>query len=191
MINKILAGILATGLLISCGDKKGTRNSSETEAIAAEPIIIANPLKVSLNAIVDKDDTIQVFYRFDLNSDYNSMHVVNAIVKGSNVAQNINFDIPTDQKIADIRIDLGTNKDQEKIQIKNFNMQFEGRSFNAKDTLFFQYFYPNEFIDYDRKTSTAKLQEKDGKYDPIFMPRPVFETEMQKIITPITTNTSK
>jgi|GEM_PF-1148264 len=185
-MNKILYGVLITSFLISCGDNKGERSKSEeTNDQAAAPIVITDPLKVSLNAIIPKDDTIEVYYRFDPKANFESMYVVNAPVKGQDSAQNVVFDLPTDKKIYDFRIDFGSNKEQSDIQIKNFNMQYKGNSFNVKDTLFFQYFWNNEFIDYTRNKAIAKPKSVNGNYDPIFMPRETFSFEIDKLFNPI------
>ena len=180
MMNKILSTVLISGLLISCGEKK----TEEKEQVAEPTAVITNPIKVSLNAIVPKDDTLQIYYRFDPKSNFESMYVVNAVVKGSDIAQDITFDIPSDKSVSDFRIDLGNNKDQSPIEIKNFNMSFEGKSFNVKDTLFYQYFQNNEFIEYTRDKAIAKPISISGNYDPIFMPREVFSYEVQKLFAP-------
>lgn len=183
MMNKILFGFLITSALISCGDKKD--KNTENDASSTEtPVVITNPLKVTLDAIVPKDDTLEIYYRFDSNSDFEAMYMINAAVKGNDSTQNITFDLPTDKKIYDFRIDFGNNKDQSEIQIKNFNMQFKGASFNVKDTLFYQYFLNNEFIDYTRAKAIAKPKQVNGAYDPIFMPREVFAMEVEKLFNP-------
>lgn len=182
-MNKVLFGVLISSTLISCGDNKKSdskTNESPTEA----PVVITNPLKVTLDAIIPKDDTLEIYYRFDPNTDFEAMYMINSVVKGHDSIQNITFDLPTDKKIYDFRIDFGTNKDQSPIEIKNFNMQYQGTSLNVKDTLFFQYFQNNEYIDYTRDKAIAKPKVVNDNYDPIFMPREVFATEVEKLFNP-------
>ncbi|WP_413533397.1 hypothetical protein [Empedobacter brevis] len=187
-MNKILYGVLISSFLISCGDKKGERSkSNESNGDTVVPVVITDPLKISLNAIISKDDTLEVYYRFEPNANFESMYVVSTPVVGKDSAQNIVFDLPTDKKPYDFRIDFGNNKEQSDIQIKNFNMQYKGNSFNVKDTLFYQYFWNNEFIDYTRNKAIVKPKSVNGTYDPIFMPREVFATEVNKLFNPIPT----
>ena len=184
MMNKILLSVLILSFFVACSDKKNEEsNPVENEAVK----VITDPLKVTLDAIVPQDDTLQIYYRFDSAMDFESMNMVSAFVKGDDSVQSIVFDLPTDPKIADFRIDFGNNQSQDEIAIKNLKLQYRANNFEAKDTLFYQYFWNNEFIDYQRDKAIAKPIMKDGKYDPIFLPREVFATTISTLYNPIAT----
>lgn len=176
MIRKIISCVLVLIALISCSDKSGKAAENEVVSVKEDPLV------VTLNAIVKEDDTLQVYYRFDPTTDFLAEQVVTSVVKGSENPQNVVFNVPTDDPLADFRIDFGTNKSQKEIEIKDFKMQYKGKAFNAKDTLFYQYFWNNESIEYNREKAVAKPVIKGTNYDPIFMPREVLMTEIQKIL---------
>ncbi len=176
MINKnaiILFGALM--ILFSC--KKETK--IDTEAIT-KPI---ETFKVELDLVVQEDDSLELFYKEFSDDDWKSYHVVTSPVKGSAFVQQVLFNLPENVVPSEIRLDFGTNKNQKPIAIKNFKMDYYEKSFQAKDTLFYQYFNPNEQIKYDRKTAIATpIYTKGVTYDPLFIPREVLLVEIQKLI---------
>ncbi|MDH1882754.1 hypothetical protein ACTS9V_06030 [Empedobacter falsenii] len=163
----------------SCNDKKERSKESDD---STEDAVIVPGIKVTINAIVPQSDTLQIYYRLNPTEDYISKQSVNAIVNGSDSAQNIIFNIPGNDKITDFRFDIGNNKNQGNIQFKNFRMELNGKSFVTNDTMFIQYFNPNDQVEYDRKTSTAKIVKgKSNTYDPLFIPRAPLSEEINKL----------
>lgn len=174
MKNQIFITTLALISLSSCKNDKSE---------VTEPIASVETFKVGIDLVIKKDDSLQLYYKEESMTDWVFDKCVTKTVKGSENSQEVIFDLPEDVLPSELRFDMGTNKNQEEVQIKNFRMKYFDKSFEAKDTLFFQYFYPNEQIDYNRDKATAKPIVKAGTiYDPMFVSRQVLTTQINKLI---------
>jgi hypothetical protein len=139
--------------------------------------------KVSLDLIIKKDDSLQLFYLENDMVDYDGNKMVLAVVKGSDNNQEVNFVLPENVLPTQIRIDIGSNKNQEIIEFKKFGMNYLNKSFSVNDTLIYQYFQPNEQVEWNRKNASAKTIVKEGVfYDPGMSGREVLIDELKKII---------
>lgn len=174
---KILASLFALMVVVACKDNKETE-AAETKA-AEQP---KETFKVAFDLIIKKDDSLQLYYKDETMKDWVFDKCVTTVVKGSDNVQKVEFALPEDMMPTELRFDFGSNKEQEEIQIKNFKMQYFQKSFEAKDTLFYQYFIPNEYIDYNRNQAIAKPKVVNGNYDPFAFSREVLTTQIQNII---------
>lgn len=175
MRTKAIVAVCLLSLSIGCKDEKPAQEDNK--------IIKEEIFKVSMNLIVPKDDSLQVFYSEDLEGTYEEKNSVWAVVKGSDQEQVANFDLPPDVVPAHLRIDLGQNRDQKEIAIKSFKMEYLGAKFEVKDTMFFQYFQPVNQIDWDRKNAVAKITSINGqKHDPSFNPRETLKESINNLI---------
>jgi hypothetical protein len=171
--------IIALLGLISFSCKNEDSKKKEIEAKKVDPKEL---FKVSLDLIISKDDSLQIFYREAGMEDYDGSKTVFAAVKGSNLTQQVEFVLPENVLPSKLRIDLGNNKEQLPVEIKNFTMKYMDKIFQAKDTMFFQYFIPNDQIEWDRKKAVAKIKAKPNTfYDPGFLSRDVMDEELIKI----------
>lgn len=178
MKSKFIVAIVAvTSMLIACKNEK-TADKIETAENKKN-----DGLKISLTLIAPLEDSLQVYYTEDEYGDYNDMNSVWSVIKGNDSTQTAVFEIPEDVYPTHLRLDLGQNKDQKEIQIKEFAMEFQGKKFQVKDTLFFQYFQPVNQIDWDRKNAIAKIVTPEGqKHDPSFNPRETLKEELKKLM---------
>jgi hypothetical protein len=175
MKNKILLAISLLSVLVSCKNEKSVK--TEPEEVKKESF------KISLGLIVPKDDSLQIFYTEADKAEYKEENSVWAIVKGSEKEQEATFELPSDVIPSELRIDFGQNKDQKQISVKNFKMEYLGKKFEVRDTLFYQYFQPVNQIDWDRKNAIAKINTPEGqKHDPSFNPRETLKTEINNLI---------
>lgn len=176
-IKFVLLGVLLSVVSISCKDDK--KNEVQQDKKMVDPKELFN---VELNLIVSKDDSLQLFYKDDSNNDWQDEKSVWAPVKGDVNAQKVQFFLPKDIIPNDLRIDFGNNKNQKSIEVKNFTMKYFNKTFTVKDTMFYQFFQPNEQINWDRKKATANFNYKQGIYDPLFFPRETLKGEILKIV---------
>ncbi|WP_313805903.1 hypothetical protein [Flavobacterium sp.] len=174
---KILASLFALMVVVACKDNKETE-AAETK-VAEQP---KETFKVAFDLIIKKDDSLQLYFKDETMKDWVFDKCVTTVVKGSDNVQKVEFALPEDMMPTELRFDFGSNKEQEEIQIKNFKMQYFQKSFEAKDTLFYQYFIPNEYIDYNRNQAIAKPKVVNGNYDPFAFSREVLTTQIQNII---------
>ncbi|PDS23405.1 hypothetical protein [Flavobacterium branchiophilum] len=170
MKTKLLIAALASTLLFSC------KNDKQEQAEPKKPTV-----KVALDLVIKKDDSLQIFYIQNGEAEYNGALTVWATVKGSDKPQEVMFNLPEDVLPTKLRIDLSKNKQQDPIEVKKFTIKYQDRIFQVKDTMFFQYFIPNEQVEWDRKKAIASFK-KDGKeYDPQFGSRDLMDAELLKV----------
>lgn len=168
--------IAFVALLTSCKNDK-------TEEVKANDEESATGMKVTVEAIVPKDDIFQFFYSEDGSDNYPGDKVVTANVKGDGKVQAIFFNFPEDAFPKALRFDMGGNKEQKNVEFKNVKIEYYNKSIVIKDTLFRYYFYPNEQIKYDIKTAIATPNIIEGEpYDPIFMPTNDFKKELKTLL---------
>lgn len=169
----ILFSLVFMSMFFSCKD------DSKIE----EKVVVQNKpvFKIALDLVIKKDDSLQVFYCENGETEINGANTVWSSVKGNNNSQQVIFNLPEDVFPTKLRIDLSKNKDQDEIEIKGFTINYDEKSFSVKDTMFYQYFIPNEQIDWDRKKAIAKFKSKEGEFfDPQFGSRELMEAELQK-----------
>lgn len=141
--------------------------------------------KLTLSATVIKDDQFQVYYK-ESNDDQEPFEEVNSVrvdLKGSDNVQNVVFNLPADVYPTYLRLDFGSNKEQAPIVIKEFKIEFQGKSFVVNAERFFDYFIAEKsFLNFDKATSTAiPFVTKDGNYDPMFFSESTLNAEMVKM----------
>ncbi|GAA3723283.1 MULTISPECIES: hypothetical protein [Flavobacterium] len=161
------------------------KEANKDEVKPAEVEVKNNNFQVTLSAIVKADDNFQLYYSQDAYEvPYKEENSVWTAVKANENQQDIVFNLPEDVIPNYIRIDFGTNEAQKEIVIKNFRMKYYSKSFEAKDSLFFNYFIPNDCIKIlDKKNSTIQnFKTKEGKYDPLFYSEKALYDQIQLIV---------
>ncbi|CAA9202550.1 hypothetical protein ACHRVW_01685 [Flavobacterium collinsii] len=170
-------------LLVSFTSCKKEVSKDEVKPIEVETK--KNNFQVTLTATVKTDDNFQLYYSEDeYEVPFKEENSVWMAVKANDNPQDIVFNLPEDAIPNYIRIDFGTNEGQKEIIIKNFKMKYYSKSFEAKDSLFFNYFIPNECIKVlDKKNSIIQnIKSKDGKYDPLFYSEKALYDQIQLIV---------
>jgi hypothetical protein len=177
MKNKILLVITALSLLTisSCKDDK---KESDKKVNKVED----KSFNIIMDVVVTKDDNFQIYYNEDGSDNYTGDKYVNVDVKGKPESQEIVFKLPEDAMPASLRFDVGSNKEQGEIKINAFKMKYFDKVFEAKDTLFFQYFGNNTSIKYIREKAIAvPLVNNPTGYDPIFSGTENLKNELKKL----------
>lgn len=173
--------LLLSLLFFSC--KKETNaeeNKSANEVVEKKE---TPAFLVELDLVIKKDDTLQLFYTEFENEPFVGTKKVRTIVKGNSQEQKINFKLPGDVFPKRLRIDFGEYEGQEPIDFKNFKVSYLDNTFEAKDTMFYQFFMPNKQIQWDRKNAVINVNKKDGElYDPQFLSREILEKKLEKMV---------
>lgn len=172
---KILFGLLLTLTFVAC---KKEEKQEVTE-------VKNDVYRFTLNAVIKKDDTFQLFYKDsnDNKAPFEETKSVSVDLKGSETAQNIVFNLPQDVYPTELRIDFGFNKEQKDIIVNEFKVEFLDKNFIVKGASFFDYFIAEKaFVSFDKATSTAKpIITADGTYDPMFFSEVTLNAEMIKL----------
>ena len=151
----------------------------------AEVEAIKNSFKVTLTATVTVDDNFQMYFsQDDYEAPYQEENSVWVPIKGSEKPQDIVFVLPEDVLPDYIRIDFGINVKQKVISIQNFKMNYFSKSFEAKDSLFFNYFIPNDCVTIVDKNKSViqNIKSKDGRYDPLFYSEKALYDQIQLLV---------
>lgn len=174
--------IALASLTISCKDEKSV------DAVKTEEL--NKNFKVILNAVVNENDSFQLYYTEEAfgvpghSAPYQEENSVWVDVKGNTSAQDIVFTLPEDVIPNYIRMDFGTNSNQKEITINNFTMSYMDKKFEAKGSLYFNYFVPNQSIKVENGVTGVIKPTKmsNGAYDPLFYSDLPLYNEIQKII---------
>lgn len=174
----VLSAIVAVTFLASCkGDK-----STETEEVTVEEVA-TKPFTVTFNAVVDKDDTFQVFYNEDAGDNFAPEDAVTINIKGSEEPQDLVFVMPEDARPLALRFDIGANKELGKVPFNGFRIEYQGKTIEGTKADFFKYFYPNTQVEIDTINIAAKMKVlNEGElYDPILGSTPEFKKSLERL----------
>lgn len=177
MKNKFSVLLLAiTMSIVSCKNEKTT--DKETVKVEQD-----NSFKVVMDLIVEQDDSFQIYYNEDGTNDFSPENYVNVDIKGKPEHQEIVFKLPEDVLPKQLRFDIGSNKEQKEMKIIAFKMEYLDKKFEAKDTLFWNYFGNNTSIKYIReKAIVVPLPNNTEGYDPIFGGTETLSQELTKMV---------
>lgn len=163
--------------VLSCKDKEAEATKTEEKK---EP---TNVFSITVDMVVKKDDSFQIYYMEDVNAEVNPSNYVDVPVKGSEQPQTIVFNLPEDVIPANIRFDLGGNKEQDPIKINSFKMSYLGKNFEALNEKFDFFFGYNPQVTFDKTTSTATMKaEPNEGYDPICIAKSSLQDEIKKLV---------
>ena len=177
--------LIFTSLILLVAFTSCKKEASKDEVKPIEIETKNNNFQVTLTATVKTDDNFQLYYSQDeYEVPYKEENSVWVAVKANDNPQHIVFSLPEDVIPNYIRIDFGTNEGQKEITIKNFKMKYYSKSFEARDSLFFNYFIPNDCVKVlDKKNSTIQnIKSKDGRYDPLFYSEKALYDQIQLIV---------
>lgn len=155
----ILSGLLFSVFFTSCkGDKT-------TETVVLQE---SKTFTVTFNAIVEKDDTFQVFYNEDGGDAFSPEDAITINIYGSPQPQDIVFELPKEAMPMSLRFDIGANKELKQVPFNSFKIEYLDKKIEGSKVNFFKYFYPNTQVEIDTVNTTAKIKLLEGEaYDPI------------------------
>ncbi len=131
-----------------------------------------NNMVVVLSAKVLKDDVFQLFYQETPESKFKIEKSVRVNIKGSDVYQDITFELPKIQDLFRLRLDIGENLDQNTVVIKEIKFLKENEEFVFGANGFNRLFAPNKYVTAsDNGGFLGKHAVIDSKpvYDPYFI----------------------
>ena len=115
--------------------------------------------KVSLNLLMQKNDTLHLYYGQDMAEDYTEENSIWLPVEGKEIAQKVTFNLPEAVLPVKLRIDFGVNRENEEIVLNSIGFDYYDKTFIANESTIFNYFRPDEsatIIDYNKRTLKRK-----------------------------------
>ncbi|WP_040252891.1 hypothetical protein [Psychroserpens mesophilus] len=135
-------------------------------------------LSFMLEAIIENSGTFTLFYLEEGQEQITLKNSKSTEVKGSAEPQVISFTI-RDEIIPDkLFLRFVNDEKQQTITVKTTSLFYGKKSIVIQDSLFYQYFMPNKFVDYDVNNFKATTKEIDGEYLPRFSSRDVLLQKM-------------
>jgi hypothetical protein len=168
--------------LFSC---KNDAKEESSEAKAATEEVKKNQLIITMNVLVLKDDSFQVYYRdTDSQDPFDEKKSQYAVFKGSPTAQDIVFALPEDELPSYFRFDYGINKEQSEIVINSVKIDYLGKSFVINNNEIANYISFNEgTLKFNKeKGSITPTISKDGNYDPMSFTGVGLHDKIQELI---------
>jgi hypothetical protein len=173
MRNHVLIFFLLITVFACKSEKKPEENIAEEELIKSK-----DALTFTLEAIIENDGTFTLFFLEEGQEQINFKNSEAKEVKGSAQSQSISFTIR--EEVIPDKLFLRFLNDEKKqiITIKRASISYGKKSIVIQDSLFYQYFMPNKFVDYDSNNFKASTNEIDGEYLPRFSSRDVLIEKM-------------
>ncbi len=155
-MKKLVLLFLGSVLLTSCGGDKKKEASTEVEEVKDKYVLI-------MDAIYEKDDSVEVVYQNDNFFKYDTAIKVKVI--GAPTMQKLTFAVPEGIAVENFKISVSTNKDQEHLAIKNISISNNSKVINGDNGKFNEYFLTDESFSWDLKNSRFNLIHSN-KYPP-------------------------
>ena len=165
--------VLAIATIACKNEKKeDITNSDEVKEQVAPAEEKKDNITITVSAIVPNDDEFVIHYTEEEGFNFNGKDKILIDIKGSESAQDIVFDLPEKVLPANIMFKVGQNNPKDvTINYITFDNN-NGSAFEISKDLFFQFFNPNKFIDFNRENNTFTSKEIEGKHEPTFFARP-------------------
>lgn len=149
----VLHTVIALLLLTGC--------KKEKEAAAAGAA--GKHMQVKLEVVAEKDDNFSVYYTEDGSIDFSKEEPVWMPVQGSSKVQEVVFNLPEGVVPTQLRLDLGTNKEQEEVVLKKVSVVYFDQIFIVEGRDIFTFFMADHTkCTVDITTGTIKPVTKDG-----------------------------
>jgi hypothetical protein len=173
MRNYVLIFFLAISVFACKEEKKAEKNINEEELVKSK-----EALTFKLDAIIENNGTFTLFFLEEGQEQINFKNSKATEVKGSSQPQSISFTIREEVIPDKLFLRFVNDEKKQTITIKRASLSYGEKSIIIQDSLFYQYFMPNKFIDYDNNNFKASTKEIDGEYLPRFSSRDVLLEKM-------------
>lgn len=175
----VCAAIFST---TSCNKEGANSTEVSTENTASE----SKGLVVIVEGVFPKNDRFELFYSNDQN--FNGDKMIRQAVYGETTSQKVIFELPENEKPQNLRIDLGSNAEQQFISIKDIRVEYKGKEvLDGRNEKYLEFFPENSTVDYIPEKLTFELKSNlEGVFDPILFSSDNLKKELNKAY-----NTSK
>ena len=132
----------------------------------------------SINAVIENDDEFTLFYLDVENEQIAKEKSISLQVSGSLSPQDLVFKLKEDVLPTRLILRFGNSEKTQKIDFNESRLNYYGKEIVISKENFFQFFIPNNFINFDREAHTAVGREVDSNYDPTFFSREILENKI-------------
>ena len=161
----------------------GCKNEKSVDALdVVKPEVVDNTFKVTIRAVLKKDDDVALFYNEDGSSDFKTEPMWQNI-KGDGTEQQVTYTLPEGVFPAQFRIDLGLKKDQEDIVLRGITLEYKGKKREIAGGELGVYFRPDETkCSFDAASGVIKAVVTNGQRQiPSLYPQDPLKAEIEKL----------
>ncbi len=180
MKHRILTIILLTFLIFSCKNEKST----QTLQTSTQKVVGDDVFRVKFKFNLKLKDNFCLYFTNNNHSEYTEKNAIWMPVKGGDADQEITFLLPESLVPTFFRVDFGYDKNiaQSDIELKSFEMSYNGKSFKASGVEILDYFSPFELATINvPNTSILKRKNKDQVGGPILYPKLKLQEKIKEI----------
>jgi hypothetical protein len=142
-----------------------------------------NNLKIHFDLIVQKDDSLQLFYMDEGIPNFTEEYSQWKAIKGSTGKQHVSFVLPEPIIPTAIRFDFGKTKKQDNFKVLNFTMEYHDKKYSTKDSTMVYYFTVNEQLQFDSSTMTLNVVNTSSQsYDPFICSTDLFTKQVRNLV---------
>ena len=130
------------------------------------------------SAIIENNDTITLYYLEGEEINITKENSIPIEIIGSDVQQTLDFKLDEDVLPTRLIIKYGNDDKRQKIKFLDSKLEYQGKEIVIKNGMFYQFFIPNEYIDFNQAEQIAISTKKNGDYNPIFFSRKILEDKI-------------
>ena len=157
-------------LLINCKKDYSSKNFNSSKK---------DNFSITLKAKVPSDDVFELFYKNNLEAGFSEAKKVSRKVIGKNEIQNIEFLVNANEFPFQFRIDLGQNKKQKDLMIREVILKYKNDSIIIEKELLSTFFIVNKYLSLDSENGIFKIIELNGKSDPFIISKALLVKKME------------
>lgn len=176
-ISILLLAIL--GITASCKGDKQTETAGEGAQETVNPNFI-----VEVNAYAAQKDDFGLYFTEDGTVNFIPEYVAWSGIDAKKEDAVAHFEIPDARIPTQIRLDLGLNKQQDSVVVKNVKLAYQKNTFDIKGSDFFTYFNRDEQFKtkVDSVKGTFTVYKSGAEYKtPFFYPNDVLANKIKEL----------
>ncbi|SFI61862.1 hypothetical protein [Olleya namhaensis] len=160
MKKNFIALFLCVSIIACKSDKKETIEQNKV-TIKETTEESTDYLEIKINAVIPKDDEFSVQYKDEDNKWY-PKGGINVAVVGSDVAQDLVFNLPKEKYPFGLLFVVGKNNKQNVI-INSLSFKQNDDEFVVPKEKVFQFLNPNEYIKFNKGDNSYEIEGDDNK----------------------------
>jgi hypothetical protein len=123
------------------------------------------------------DDIVRLFYTDNETPEFSVENMLSEHIKGKNQFQTIIFEIPKEKRLTSFRIDLGENRIETPVFIKEITINYGEQELIMSDKRLSRYFKENIYVETSDYYEFGR-KSVDNRYDPFLKSTALLEQHM-------------
>lgn len=123
-------------------------------------------LEIELQYKISNDDIFEVYYTNSDKENFSSKKILRNKVFGSKNYKKVSFQFPKGEFPNKIRLDLGENRKQNCVRIKNIKIKYREKEIIISRQLLPHFFVTNKYLEYNSSNGVFRSSIVNNGYDP-------------------------